>query len=126
MEPSNEDINYSGVRLSVSKVDQAADTPKPEGDAPSTYDPVPKIQKDIAAANRGINEVRDTNRLIIIVIYIAFAAMLVTFVIFGIQVISSDTSSRNDLKAQVQDLDRQTQELNNRLDQLLSTQPAKQ
>lgn len=91
------------------------DTPPPEGRVPSSYDTVKGMRRDIDAANQGVKDVQDTNRLLIVVMFIGYLGILVAVIIFAVTTIIADTSSRDDLKVQVQDLSRQVQELNSKI-----------
>ena len=89
--------------------------PAAKGDAPASYDTVGELEKindrigdaetGIANSNRDLREVRDTNRLIIIVLF-GIVVSLVFMVIYDfINTIKADTASRDDLTKAVMQLD---------------------
>ncbi len=97
---------------------QSADNaPSPSGQVPNEYEAAkePASQDDLDATTRVIKEVQSTNRLIVIVLFVAAVAIEIAVIASISTAIINDTSSRNELKVQVQLLNEEVKVLNSKV-----------
>jgi hypothetical protein len=88
--------------------------PKSEGEAPPALDTVATLrrlndlEREDSYLRRVLSNTQDTNRFILIVLFVGFVAIVITIVIFAITTIVSDTNSRTELIQQLKELNSKT------------------
>jgi len=70
----------------------------------SVLDRFDKIETTQLTISSRVKLLQDANGLIIVVLFVAFIAMLFSAIFFFIQTINSDTNSRNELNKSVQEM----------------------
>lgn len=89
--------------------------PVSQGDAPlggvdaETLARISKLEDDTKHNKKSLDFVGDTNKFILVVLFIGVIGLLVAIIVFGISEISSDRASRDELNSQVQQLNYELQ-----------------
>jgi hypothetical protein len=92
-----------------------SDAPKAQGAAPSggvdaeTLRRITDLENSTRHSKVLINLINDTNKFIIVVLFVGFIGLVVAVIIVCLNAITSDTQSRNELSSQVQTLNYELQ-----------------